>query len=292
MKIGLHALGFHQIPKNEIDIIGQKLTEAGFDIFISPSLFKPFEKTTGLDFHHSGFLGQEEDTGDLDLVLSLGGDGTILDTLIYSVPRKIPVLGVNFGRMGFLAKANSVDTENLIAFLSKGNFETYQRPLLSMESEDGQVFLENFALNEITITKRDTASMINIETKIEGEFLNEYWGDGLIVSTATGSTGYSLSCGGPILLPDNQSLVLTPISPHNLSMRPLVLPDHISLELKPKSRYQKIMLSMDSRSRTFPSNQVLKIEKSRQEALFIHYPGFSFGQAIREKLFWGKDLRN
>jgi NAD+ kinase len=292
MRIGLHSLGFHRIPKPELDLFGQKLVKAGFEIWVSHSLFKPFEKTQGLEFPFSGFFGPGDDIPQLEILLSLGGDGTILDTLLYSVPAKIPVLGINFGRMGFLAKANSAETESIISFLKKGKLDIFSRPLLSLESEEGPLFPENFALNEITITKRDTASMITIETKIEGEFLNEYWGDGLIISTATGSTGYSLSCGGPILLPDNQSIVITPISPHNLSMRPLVLPDHIALELKPKSRHQKIMVSMDSRSRTFPSNQILKIKKGKLEAMFIQYPGYSFGNAIREKLFWGKDLRN
>jgi NAD+ kinase len=292
MKVGLHSLGFHRIPKNELDQFGKKLEEAGFEILVSRALLKPYEKGTGLEFSSSGIFEQGDDISDLDILLSLGGDGTILDTLLYSVPAKIPVLGVNFGRMGFLAIANSAETDGIIAFLKKGDPEIFSRPLLSLESEEGPLFSENFALNEITVAKRDTASMITVETRIEGEFLNEYWGDGLIISTATGSTGYSLSCGGPILLPDNQSIVITPISPHNLSMRPLVLPDHISLELKPKSRHQKIMVSMDSRSRTFPSHQTLKIRKSDREALFIQYPGYSFGNAIREKLFWGKDLRN
>jgi NAD+ kinase len=252
-------------------------------------LLKPFEKSSGLDFSWSGIFEPGDNLSELDMILSLGGDGTILDTLLYSVPAQKPVLGVNFGRMGFLAKSNSAESDGLIAFLKKGNPGIFSRPLLALESDEGPLFSENFALNEITVTKRDTASMITIETKIGGEFLNDYWGDGLIVSTAT---GYSLSCGGPILLPDNQSIVITPISPHNLSMRPLVLPDHISLELKPKSRHQKIMVSMDSRSRTFPSHQTLRIKKSEQKALFIDYPGYSFGNAIREKLFWGKDMRN
>jgi NAD+ kinase len=150
----------------------------------------------------------------------------------------------------------------------------------------------NFALNEIAICKRDTASMINIETYVEGEFLNDYWGDGLIISTATGSTGYSLSCGGPILLPDNQSLVLTPISPHNLTTRPLVLPDDLTIKLKPIGRQQKVMLSMDSRSKPILTNHFMDIRKSKMKAIFIQYPGYSFGKTIREKLFWGKDLRN
>ena len=290
MKIGLHALAFHQIPWENIQVLWQKLENAGFEVFVSQSLLKPFEKTK---LSVSNVFTLDSDIKGFKAILSLGGDGTILDAMLYAVPAEVPVLGVNFGRLGFLANAQSTENDQIVSLLLQNKLNITERPLIEITNpgEANQIPF-NFALNEIAISKRDTASMITIETYIEGEFLNEYWGDGLIISTATGSTGYSLSCGGPILLPDNQSLVLTPISPHNLTMRPLVLPDRLTIKLKPKGRQQKVMLSMDSRSKPIQTNQFMEIKKSKMVARFIQFPGYSFGKTICEKLFWGKDLRN
>jgi NAD+ kinase len=290
MKIGLHALTFHQIPWETILVLWKKLEKAGFEVFFSSSLLKPFEKT---NHSISNIFSYETDIKSFKAILSLGGDGTILDALLYAVPSKVPVLGVNFGRLGFLATAQSSENDQIVNLLKEEKLNIKERPLLEIiDPEEANKIQFNFALNEIAICKRDTASMITIETYVEGEFLNDYWGDGLIVSTATGSTGYSLSCGGPILLPDNQSLVLTPISPHNLTTRPLVLPDSLSIKIKPIGRQQKVMLSMDSRSIPIKTNQFIEIKKSKMTARFIQIPGYSFGKTIREKLFWGKDLRN
>jgi NAD+ kinase len=205
----------------------------------------------------------------------------------------VPVLGINFGRLGFLANAPSSENDQIVSLLLEKKMRVNEKPLIEIsQPKDTTQIPFNFALNEIAICKRDTASMITIETYVEGEFLNDYWGDGLIISTATGSTGYSLSCGGPILLPDNQSLVLTPISPHNLTTRPLVIPDDLTIKIKPIGRQQKVMLSMDSRSKPILTNHFMEIRKSKMKASFIQFPGYSFGKTIREKLFWGKDLRN
>ena len=290
MKIGLHALVFHQIPKEKILTLSSDLEKIGFEVFFSNALVKPFEKS-GHQF--SNVFSSETDLTDFKALLSLGGDGTILDSLLFSVPFGVPVLGVNYGRLGFLANAQSTENDLILSILKNKELEIFERPLLEIVSYDSVTsFPQNFALNEIAITKRDSASMITIETYIQDEFLNDYWGDGLIISTATGSTGYSLSCGGPILIPENQSLVITPISPHNLSMRPLVVPDNFKIKLKPKGRQQKVMLSMDSRSKQMNTSVIIQIQKSKLQAKFIRFPDFSFGKTIREKLFWGKDLRN
>jgi len=290
MKIGLHALAFHQIEHKSIQILTEALEKAGAEVYYSSQLIKPFEKTGHV---FSKIFTSDSNISDFKALLSLGGDGTILDSLLFAVPAKVPILGVNFGRLGFLTNAQSSENEKIISLLSGKKIETFTKPLIEIVFEDESIsFLQNFALNEIAITKRDTASMITIETYIQDEFLNDYWGDGLIVSTATGSTGYSLSCGGPILIPENQSLILTPISPHNLSMRPLVIPDHFRIKIIPKGRQQKVMLSMDSRSKPISTNQVIEIRKSKLDAIFVRFPDYSFGDTIREKLFWGKDLRN
>ncbi len=290
MNIGLHALPFHQIPKDQILALSDMLERAGFLVYFSQSLVRPFEKFTT---NFSRTFNLESDISSFKAILSLGGDGTILDSLLYAVPAKVPILGINFGRLGFLATAQSTEYEAIVSVLQKETMSIFHRPLLEISnSEEAISFPQNFALNEIAITKRDTASMITIETFIEDEFLNDYWGDGLIISTATGSTGYSLSCGGPILVPENESVVLTPVSPHNLSMRPLVIPDKIKIKIKPKGRQQKVMFSMDSRSKPILINKFLEIKKSHLAANFVDFPNYSFGKTIREKLFWGKDLRN
>jgi len=292
MKVGFNALSLHKIQAHIVEEIAFVFWTNGFEILFSSSLLKPFKKPFILPFQYSVF-SLEDDISSLSLLLSLGGDGTILDSLLYSVPYHVPLLGVNFGRMGFLPNIISSKLGEVVAILQGGKPEIIERSLLEIElSEENPFKVHNFALNEVSITKRDTASMITIQTYLNGEFLNEFWGDGLIVSTATGSTGYSLSCGGPILWPQSKGLVLTPVSPHNLSMRPIVLPDDVGLRLLPKGRQNKIMISMDSRSRSVTINQSISIKTSAKVALFFNVPDSSFPQILREKLFWGKDLRN
>jgi NAD+ kinase len=292
MKVGFHALSLHKIQGHVVAEIASVFQEKGFEIWFSSSLLKPLDKSITLSFPFSVF-SLEDDISSFSLLLSLGGDGTILDSLLYAVPHQVPMLGVNFGRMGFLPNIISSNLVEVASILQKGQPEVIKRSLLEIELSDDNPFRShNFALNEVSITKKDTASMITIQTFLNGEFLNEFWGDGLIVSTPTGSTGYSLSCGGPILWPQSKGLVLTPVSPHNLSMRPIVLPDDVGLRLLPKGRQNKIMISMDSRSRSVTINQAISIKTSAKVALFLNVPGSSFSQILREKLFWGKDLRN
>lgn len=292
MKVGFHALSLHKIQAQEVEEIASVFWNKGFEIWLSTSLVKPVEKVLSLSFPFSVFT-PEDDISSFCLLLSLGGDGTILDSLLYAVPHRVPLLGVNFGRMGFLPNIISSKLAEVAAILQEGKANYIERSLLEIElSEENPFKNHNFALNEVSITKKDTASMITVQTYLNGEFLNEFWGDGLIVSTPTGSTGYSLSCGGPILWPQSKGLVLTPVSPHNLSMRPIVLPEDVVLRLLPKGRQNKIMISMDSRSRSVTINQSISIKTSAKVALFFNVPGSSFPQILREKLFWGKDLRN
>jgi NAD+ kinase len=290
--VGFHALGFHRISASVLEELAKNFLDVGIEIALSESLLKPFEKTRPFRFAFKEF-SSSEDLSDFGLLLSLGGDGTLLDTLLMGVPNKIPMLGVNFGRLGFLPNAGTNNLSNLTLAWLNGQTKIISRSMLELRTEEENPFGKcNFALNEISLTKRDTASMITIQTLLNEEFLNDYWGDGLILSTPTGSTGYSLSCGGPILWPESKGIILTPVSPHNLSMRPIVLPDNAIVELKPKGRQQKIMLSMDSRSKSVTINQTFRIQTSKQSALFLEVPGDSFSKVLREKLFWGKDLRN
>lgn len=292
MKIGLHALENHKIQLEKLVEIVRFLYDQGYILSWTPALCKTFEKPQ-FSFCPKGQIWQADQSGENkpDLLISLGGDGTVLDCLLHAVEDEIPILGINFGRMGFLA--SDQDPISLLTDLKEKALNIVERTLLEVWLEEGEsIFSKNFALNEFSIAKRDSASMITIETLIDGCFLNEYWGDGLIISTATGSTGYSLSCGGPILFPENQNFIITPISPHNLSMRPLVVPDTVSITLIPHGRQQKVMVSMDSRSKAINTHQKLVVRKSPLKAKFVQTEQYSFEKTIREKLFWGKDLRN
>jgi NAD+ kinase len=290
--VGFHALGYHKIPAPVLQELTKVFLDAGIEIALSESLLKPYEKIRPFSFPYQEFSTTEDLSG-FGLLLSLGGDGTLLDTLLMGVPNRIPMLSVNFGRMGFLPNVGVSELSKVSSAWLNGHTKVTSRSLLELNLDEENPFGRfNFALNEISITKRDTASMITIQTLLNDEFLNDYWGDGLIVSTPTGSTGYSLSCGGPILWPESQGIILTPVSPHNLSMRPIVLPDNATIKLKPRGRQHKIMLSMDSRSKSVTINQTFRIQKSKQSALFLEFPGDSFSKVLREKLFWGKDLRN
>lgn len=293
MKIGVHALPHHEIPIGEMKNLVLWLFGRGHEIYLSQPFARCFEKS-GKARPEFPVFGISDDIKFLDVFLSLGGDGTILDSILFAVPNDLPVLGINYGRLGFLANSHAREYETAIQKVELGQYSIQERSLLSVQIPD-EIFTESFfafALNEISLTKRDSASMITVKTILNGDFLNDYWGDGIIVSSATGSTGYSLSCGGPILWPESKGMVLTPISPHNLSMRPLVLPENVKLELTPLGRQQKVMLSMDSRSRTFPVKQKIVITSAPQKAKFIDLSAISFAQTLREKLFWGKDFRN
>lgn len=229
-----------------------------------------------------------------DLLLSIGGDGTILRAVTYVRDSGIPILGINAGRLGFLAK---VQKENIDAFLQLVLDKQYtlsRRTLISLSTVPKmKEFKElHFALNEITVSRKDTTSMITIETWLNGEYLNAYWADGLIIATPTGSTGYSLSCGGPVLTPDVKSLVVTPIAPHNLNARPLVIPDKTEIRLKISGREPNYLVSLDSRIATLHNNTTLIIKKTPFKVNMVELSETSFIKTLRTKMLWGEDKRN
>ncbi|MFN4199012.1 MAG: NAD kinase, partial [Flavobacterium sp.] len=229
-----------------------------------------------------------------DLLLSIGGDGTILRAVTYVRDSGIPILGINAGRLGFLAK---VQKENIDAFLQLVLDKQYtlsRRTLISLSTVPKmKEFKElHFALNEITVSRKDTTSMITIETWLNGEYLNAYWADGLIIATPTGSTGYSLSCGGPILTPDVKSLVVTPIAPHNLNARPLVIPDKTEIRLRISGREPNYLVSLDSRIATLHNDTTLIIKKTPFKINMVELSETSFIKTLRTKMLWGEDKRN
>lgn len=228
----------------------------------------------------------------IDLMLVLGGDGTYLDATTFIRDSGIPILGINTGRLGFLSGA-SINEYNLIApAILENDFEKYERATIRLEASTPLFEGANFALNEVTVHKKDSSSMISIHSFLDDQFINTYWADGLIVSTPTGSTAYSLSCGGPILFPGSKNFVITPVAPHNLNVRPIVIPDHKTLKLKIEGRSSSFLVTLDSRSKAIDSSIELTITKNSFFIQLLRLRHHTYLGTIRNKLNWGLDKRN
>lgn len=246
-----------------------------------------------LDKKFNVFAGHEGLDSGFQLLICVGGDGTMLRAATLVRNKNIPIVGINAGRLGFLATVQQENIELLLPLIFENKFKVSPRTLLTVEYEGKPNGMElDFALNEITVSRKDTTSMITIETKLNGDYLNSYWADGLIISTPTGSTGYSLSCGGPVLMPDVNSLVITPIAPHNLNARPLVIPDDTEIELKVTAREYQHLVSLDSRIISVDVGTVLRIKKTPFKINLVEFPQEKFLDTLRKKLLWGEDKRN
>jgi NAD+ kinase len=247
----------------------------------APTSFPTFTHETGLD-------------KTFDLFVSFGGDGTILRAVTFVGDLGIPIVGVNTGRLGFLSTYKKEEVRNMVHDFVSGAYTVVERSLISIKSElDIPEFDPlNFALNEVTVSRKDTTSMITVETHLNDEYLTSYWADGLIIATPTGSTGYSLSCGGPVITPTAQSLVITPIAPHNLNARPLVISDDTVIRLKVSGREERHMLSLDSRLASIKNGKEIIIQKADFTIKMIEFASESFLKTIRNKLLWGHDKRN
>ena len=228
----------------------------------------------------------------IDLLLSIGGDGTLLDTITLIRDSGIPVLGINTGRLGFLSSISDKEIRPAIEQVLNGKYELDKRSLLEIEIENNPFESFNYALNEITVHKKDSSSMMTIHTYISGQFLNSYWADGLIIASPTGSTAYSLSCGGPIVAPDASGFILTPIAPHNLTVRPFMVPDHHEITLKVEGREEQFLAALDSRSAPLSETTDILIRKSGFQINLIRLENQSFLKTLRHKLMWGADKRN
>ncbi|WPR72746.1 NAD kinase [Flavobacterium sp. NG2] len=228
------------------------------------------------------------------MLVSIGGDGTILRAATFIRNSGVPILGINAGRLGFLATVQQENITDFLKIVIENKHSLSKRTLLSLSCTPANESLEdiNFAMNEVSVSRKDTTSMITIDTYLNGEYLNSYWADGLIISTPTGSTGYNLSCGGPILTPDANSLVITPISPHNLNARPLVIPDETEIRLKVSGREENYLVSLDSRITSVGNESVLTIKKTPFQINMIEIPDETFLKTLRSKLLWGEDKRN
>ena len=227
----------------------------------------------------------------VDFLFSIGGDGTLLDTIMLVQDSLIPIVGVNAGRLGFLSGIAENNLQVAIESLSKGHYSLDPRTLLRLET-NMPLFDHNIALNEFTLHKKETSSMITIHAYLNGEYLNSYWADGIMISTPTGSTGYSLSCGGPIIMPQSESFVITPIAPHNLNVRPMVVSDKNIISLEVEGRSQNFMATLDSRSVTIDSTVQLAVRKETYAVNLIRFANENFLNTLRKKLNWGLDSRN
>lgn len=260
------------------------------EIFISPllaslvidePLFRSFET-----------YDPDKDMSDFEAIFSLGGDGTLLDTLTHVADSELPILGINLGRLGFLAVISRENISDALESYFEGKFTHDKRSLIQLKTKQGIFGDHCYALNEFAILRKDTSSMIVVKTYLDGEFLNTYWVDGLMVATPTGSTGYSLSCGGPVIIPNTSNFIVTPISPHNLNVRPLIISEDSELVFTVESRNQSYQVSLDSRSEAVSSQVDFMIKKAPFCANLIKIEGSSFLDTLRNKLTWGLDKRN
>ena len=230
----------------------------------------------------------------VDFLFSVGGDGTLLRSIAVIRDTKIPILGINAGRLGFLTSVKRDTLKEGLDLFFQGKYTLVERSLLEVTSKEPSEALQEFgyALNEVSINRKNTTSMLRIDTKLDNHFLTSYWADGLIIATPTGSTGYSLSSGGPIVTPSSKCFVVNPIAPHNINMRPLIVPDQTAFEISVEGRGNTHLLSLDSRILTLENGNDISIKKAKFNALTVQLDGTFFFDTLREKLFWGHDSRN
>ena len=294
MKIAVFGQYYQNNTHTIVEKVVAFLEEKNIEIcFYSVFYQKLLENNVSIG-SYSTFNSHDCLTQNFDYLISIGGDGTILRAATFVRDSNIPIIGINAGRLGFLATIQEENIENLLHRVIVKDFSISKRTLVSLHSEPGNSDLEdiNFALNEITVSRKDTTSMITIDTFINNEYLNSYWADGLIISTPTGSTGYSLSCGGPVIMPTSNCFVITPIAPHNLTARPLIIPDNSELTLKIKGREEQYLVSLDSRITSVSNETTLTVKKSNFHISIIEFPEEGFLRTIRKKLLWGEDKRN
>ncbi|TSE08170.1 MULTISPECIES: NAD kinase [Aquimarina] len=294
MKIGIYGQFYHKNSGIYIQQLLETLDKNGAEVVIEKNFLELINLHDEIDKTYSHFSTFEELDTSYDLFFSIGGDGTILKTITYVRDLGIPIAGINTGRLGFLATIQKEEIKDSIALILDKKFYISSRSLVTIEtSPSSEEFgVLNFAMNEIAVSRRNTTSMVTVHTSLNNEFLTSYWADGLIVSTPTGSTGYSLSCGGPVITPDAESMVLTPIAPHNLNARPLVIPDNQEIELQVSGREDSYLVSLDSRIHTLPNDTTIIIKKASFKINMVVLQDNSFLKTLRKKMLWGEDKRN
>lgn len=290
MRVGIHGRDF-QTKSRFIEKLLEQLRQHNVEVWLSSKFLKQVKSSAVDQIKYKTFEHGDNLRG-LDFFLSLGGDGTLLETVTYIGNTEVPILGINTGRLGFLATTSREEAPEALKAMLKGKFKTESRSLLRLISSPKLFGDTNFALNDLTIMKKDTSSMITVHVHVDGELLNSYWADGIIVSTPTGSTGYSLSCGGPLVYPRSESFIITPVSPHNLGTRPIIISDSSEITLQIEGRSKKYLVSLDSRFETIDDSVKLKIKKEKFKVKLVMLPGHNYFKTLKQKLNWGVDIRN
>jgi len=291
MKVAVYSQYPKKKSKEALATLTKELEKRKASLFLEAEFYNDIKSKLETEADYQTFNTLDKS---FDLLISIGGDGTILRAITFVKDLNIPIIGINTGRLGFLATIQTEDIANAIDNIYNKQYSLSKRTLLSIETfpENNDIKDLNFALNEIAVSRKNTTSMITVETKLNGEYLTSYWSDGLIIATPTGSTGYSLSCAGPVITPDTTSFVLTPIAPHNLSARPLVIEDSFTIELKVSGREDNYLVSLDSRIATLSNDTTITIKKAPFTINMIELNNESFLTTLRKKLLWGADKRN
>ena len=293
MKVAIYGQYYKPEDKEYLEELFRLLNLHAIEFVVEKNYYDNFKEIV-LISNPKLFSSYSELNSSFDFMLTVGGDGTILRAVTFVRDSNIPIVGINTGRLGFLATVQKDEIANALQKLLNNDFKVKQRTLLQVSTNPSSIELEHldFALNEVTVSRKNTASMITIETLIDDEYLTSYWADGLIISTPTGSTGYSLSCGGPIITPQARSFAVTPIAPHNLNARPLVIPEDNVIKLMISGREDDFFLSLDSRIITVKSHTKICINKADFTLKMVQIDDQTFIKTLREKLLWGQDTRN
>lgn len=293
MKVAIYGQTYQDNAIEYLIELLDELEKESAEVFIEKDFYDLYLKApSSKTFPTFTMLNGLDDS--FNMFVSFGGDGTILRATTFVKDLGIPIVGVNTGRLGFLSTFKKEDVRKVVQEFKQGAYTIVERSLVQLNTKalDAEFGDLNFALNEITVSRKDTTSMITVETYLNNEYLTSYWADGLIISTPTGSTGYSLSCGGPVIVPTAKSLVLTPIAPHNLNARPLVISDETVIRLKVSGREENHLVSLDSRIASLENGEEITIRKAPFTIKMIEYTSESFLKTLRNKLLWGEDRRN
>ena len=294
MKVAIYGQYYQNSTEPIINDIFVFFNKNNVEMIIESHFLLMLNERKIVEKKYKTFTSHTELDDSFDMLISIGGDGTILRAATLVRDSGIPILGINAGRLGFLASVQKENIASFMQFVIDKKYTISKRTLLSLTCTPPNESIDaiNFAMNEITVSRKDTTSMITIDTYLNDEYLNSYWADGLIISTPTGSTGYSLSCGGPILTPDVKSLVITPIAPHNLTARPLVVPDETEIRLKVSGREENYLVSLDSRVTSVKNESILTLKKTPFQINMVEITEETFLKTLRSKLLWGQDKRN
>lgn len=289
MKVAIYSRGGQTLQAQDLCSLLDLLEKAGIKAVVYKSLKDQYAELASLE---NVFVGSADLDEHIDALISLGGDGTLLDTVCLVRDKQIPVLGINYGRLGFLASLGKENIVEAVLALQERTYVLDKRKLLHLDASVPLFGEEPFALNEVVIHKREFSPMIKIHTYLNGEFLNTFWSDGLILSTPTGSTGYSLSCNGPVVFPESESFVITPIAPHNLNIRPIVIPNNNVISFEVEGRMDDFICTLDSRKEVVSKDVQLAVRKEAFSFNLVRLNENNFLRTLREKLTWGFDTRN